>query len=320
FFIPQRTTRVDANALYEIDDRGRDIGQIDLEGGWATHLQRAEDFRLDDPHDIAFRAFRKHEAPRVNSPSEAARIAVPDRAFWEAATAKQLSAAQAHAAGRIALIGDCNTATLGWYIDFRGMQQAMFDLIEQPALVHAVMEKGVEYAIERGKFCIDHGLCILRLNDSVANMSVISPATWREFIRPHMTEICDELHNYAPDTRIYCHICGNILPVIEDLAGTGLDCIGPLDPLGGFSVAEARARVGTEMILLGGVNTLDFINADPAQIKEQARACIRAGQVRGSRYILSSGCVVPPGARKENLLALRRAAELEACTFQNVSN
>ena len=30
---------------------------------------------------------------------------------------------------------------------------------------------------------------------------------------------------------IYCHICGNVLPVVELLVDAGLDCIAPLDRL-----------------------------------------------------------------------------------------
>ena len=309
FFLPARRTREEGDQLVEVDARGRRVGRIDLAGGWGTHLERAADFRIEDPEHVAFRAFRKHPEPRVSSTRDAARIAVPDRRFWEATVGECVSAAQAHAGNRFALAGDCDTATLAWYIDFRGMQQAMFDLLEEPDLVHAVMEKGVAYAIERGKFCIDRGLRILRLNDSVANMSVISPTSWREFILPHLRTVCAELHAYEPAARIYCHICGDIMPIVEDLIATGLDAIGPLDPLGGFTVAEARARSGDDITLLGGVNTMDFIAAAPAAIEAQARDCILAGQVAGSRYILSSGCVVPPGASADNLRALRRAAE-----------
>ncbi len=310
FFIPRRRTRSESGSLFEVDSRNRSVGRIDLAGGWATHLERAEDFQIENPFHIAYRAFRKHEAPRVHSVLDAARIAVPDGSFWRQQMDEALSAAKVHADGRVALIGDCDTATLAWYIEFRGMQQAMIDLLDDPFLVHAVMEKGVVYAIERGKFCIDHGLQILRINDSVANMTVISPLLWREFILPHLRDVCTELHRYAPDVKLYCHICGNILPVIEDLLDTGLDGIGPLDPLGGFSVAEARSRAGGAVTLLGGVHTMDLLHASPRDIEAQARRCIAEGQVEGSRYVLSSGCVVPPLTDRDNLLALRRASEI----------
>jgi uroporphyrinogen-III decarboxylase len=170
------------------------------------------------------------------------------------------------------------------------------------------MEKGAAHAIEKGKFHIDTGLKMLRLNDSVANMSVISPQHWREFILPHMKTVCDELHGYRSGVRIYCHICGNVMPIMEDLITTGLDCIGPLDPLGNFTCAQAREAVGDRIALMGGVNTLSFLNSTPEELVEEARVCIE-GAGRNGGYILGSGCVIPRSAPKENLLALATASE-----------
>lgn len=311
-FLPARKTRWVKDRLVEVDQHENRVGEIDLSGGWATHLDNAGDFSIENPEHIGFRTFRKHHAPRVNTLEDARRIAIPDQAFWATHFEDRLKRAKARAGDQIALIGDCDSATLAWYIEFRGMEQAMYDLMEEPEIVHAVMEKGVEYAIERGRFCIDQGLNILRLNDSVGNMSVISPSLWREFIKPHMTTVCSELHRYASGAKIYCHICGNVLPIMPDLVETGLDAIGPLDPLGGFSVAQAREKAGQAITLMGGVNTLDFIHAQPENLRQQALECIRQGQIGNSRFILGSGCVVPPSANPANLVALLLASECAA--------
>jgi uroporphyrinogen-III decarboxylase len=140
-------------------------------------------------------------------------------------------------------------------------------------------------------------------------MSLISPEAWREFVFPHMKTVCDEIHGYDPGVRIYCHICGNVTPILEDLVETGLDCIAPLDPLGAMEPGAVREVVGDRVSLMGGVDTLAFIQARPEEIEAQARACIRGAGERGA-YVLGSGCVVPRAAPAENLQALRRAADL----------
>ena len=71
------------------------------------------------------------------------------------------------------------SATLAFSVLLRGMNDALLDLIEDPPLVDAIMDKGAAIVIEKGKFFTDNGIDILRLNDSVANMSVISPKAWR---------------------------------------------------------------------------------------------------------------------------------------------
>lgn len=87
------------------------------------------------------------------------------------------------------------------------------------------MEKGAAIAVEKGKFNLELGIEVLRLNDSVGNMSVISPEHWREFVFPHLKQVFDTLHAYDPQACIYCPICGNILPVAEDLARTRLETV-----------------------------------------------------------------------------------------------
>jgi uroporphyrinogen-III decarboxylase len=313
FVFPARRTIEKDGTLLEVDDHGRYLGTIDRQGGWATQREDDGDFQLEDPAAIAFLGFRHYDGPLIRTVAEAASIAVPDRAFYEAAGYRDLLVQMRHyAGGRVACLGDCDTGTLAWLVRFRGLQQALMDLIEAPQLVHTIMARGAAYAIERGKLNLDAGLRILRVNDSVANMSLISPEQWKQFILPHFKTICSELHSYCRDARIYCHICGNVLPILELLEETGLDCIGPLDPLGGFTVADARRRVGEHTVLMGGVNTQALAQASAGDVKAEARRCIRAGVRQGGRYILGSGCMVPRSTPRENLLALVAAARSEA--------
>jgi hypothetical protein len=308
FHFPPRRTERRGGVLLHVDQRGRRMGRIDLEGGLQTELDEPTDFRADDPLWMAFSHFYHGAEPFVRGLEDAARIAVPSRAVYrELGWAERQREVVAEVGDDLALIGDCSSATLAFCVALRGMERAMFDLVERPELVHALMEKGAAIAAEKGKLAIDLGLEVLRLNDSVANMSVISPRHWREFILPHMRDVCTELHRYSREALVYCHICGNVLPVLEDIVATGVDCIGPLDPLGGFTAAQARAMVGDRVALMGGVDTQTFVRGSEAEVESEARACM-AGAAAGGGFVLGSGCVIPRTARRENLVALARAA------------
>jgi uroporphyrinogen-III decarboxylase len=302
FIFPARKTEPEGEVLYEIDKSGRRLGPIDLAGGLATHLFDASDFRLNDPYFIAHQNFWRCREPFIKDLSDVKKMVVPQKSYYEetgyGAYQRQMLA---YAGDRIALIGDCDAATLAFYAGFRGIEQALLDFYDNPHLIHAVMEKGAARSIERGKFNIDLGLRILRLNDSMGNMALISPQHWREFIFPHLKTVCDDLHRYCPKVKIYCHICGDVMPIIELLVETGLDCIAPLDPLGGFSVADARRAVGDNMVLMGGIDALSFIHSTEAQITAEARRCLKEGTVGRRGFVLGSGCVVPRGAKKETL-------------------
>ena len=304
FLFPPRRIRCEDDQLIEVDETGRRLGEIDMEGGLATRLDRWEDFCIDDPHHLAFRTLWCHEKPFLQDEADLGKMAVPEKSFYEAAGYGDLVREMlVYAGDNVGLAGDCDSATLAFCVSLRGMQQALFDMIDSPNMVHRLMEKGSVYAIERGKFLVDCGLRILRLNDSVGNMSVISPALWKEFVYPHMKDVCDELHAYCPEVKIYCHICGNVLPIVELLVETGLDCIAPLDPLGGFSVADVRQRVGDQFVLMGGVNTMSFVNSSPEEIRAEAVRCIEEGD-RDGGFVLGSGCALPGDTKRENLEAL----------------
>lgn len=308
FHFPMRKILTEGETVYEVGADNRKIGMIDMKGGLATHLFDVNDYVLEDPFVIAYYQFKTSDEPFVRSIGDIKRIAVPDKQFykqigWEGAQIAAIKSAN----GKIALIGDCGTATLAFYVCLRGMTRAMFDLVDEPEMVHYAMEKGAAIAIERGKFNIDMGIKVLRLNDSVGNMSVISPAHWRTFIKPYMKTVCEELHRYDKNVRIYCHICGNTLPILEDLIETGLDCIAPLDPMGGFTCKQARECVGRRAALMGGVNTMSFIDNTEEEIYDEAVTCMRAAGQKGG-FILGSGCVVPRGAKSANIAAIVRAA------------
>jgi hypothetical protein len=309
FHFPKRAVAMENGRVYELDENGRRIGGIDMLGGLITNLYDPDDFDIEDPYRVAYNHFWKSDRPLVTNIGDAKRISVPNRKFYEEIGCEERQRRILKSSdGKVALIGDCHSATLAFYVELRGMNAALIDLVENPKLVHSVMEKGVAIAIERGKFNIDMGIKILRLNDSVANMSVISPEHWRVFIYPHMKEVCDELHHYDPEAAIYCHVCGNVLPIVEDLVKTGLDCIGPLDPLGGFTPKDVRERVGDSVSLMGGVNTLSFIQRTPEEVIDEAKRCIVEAGERGG-YILGSGCVIPRNAERDNIRALRAACE-----------
>lgn len=306
-FPPRRIELVDG-AYVHLDPGGRRLGRVDIEGGWATHFDdpaavdiARDEVMFDYAHFLASR-------PALADESDLRRMAIPAAAFYEkAGYGREVDEIAAEAGNAIALIGDCSSGTLAFHVAMRGMDQALLDLYDHPRLVHASMEKGIALCIERAKFFLAHGIKTLRYNDSVANMSVISPDQWREFIFPGIKRFCDTVHGCDAQARIYCHICGNILPIARDLAATGLDCISPLDPLGGMTVAEVRQAVGDDVILMGGVNTLALLNARPQEVEADARRCIQEGN-RNGRFILGSGCVVPRATPMASLRAMRAAA------------
>jgi len=308
FHFPERIIREKQGTVYEVDAEGEILGLVDMDGGLITHVNNPKTCALTDPRFVAFSHYYAANQPFVRDFSDVKKMIVPEKDFYNEYGCRYRQDKAVEAADGLGVVGDCSSPTMAFLAIMRGMNNAMLDLYDNPDLVHAIMDKGAGIAVERGKFLIDSGIRILRINDSVGNMSIISPAQWREFVLPHFKDVCTELHRYDPNVKLYCHICGNILPIAEDLVETGLDCIAPLDPLGGFTPADIRKRVGNAVALMGGVNTVSFVQKTPEEIESEAAACIQgAGQAGG--FIIGSGCAVPRDAALVNLQALKTACE-----------
>ena len=95
------------------------------------------------------------------------------------------------------------------------------------------------------------------------------------------------------------HICGNTR---AHLAGLGrLGCaIVDLDSM--VPLAEARARMGPDQVLLGNLNPVAVLrNGTPAAVTAAVAACHREA---GPRFVVGAGCEVPPDTPEANLRAL----------------
>ena len=309
FFFPARNIKSISAILHETDDSGKVLGEIDTDGGLATILNDVSQDIVDisNPYYIAFCQFYKRKNPWVENVEDANRIAVPDGGFYRSlGFDKMLKRMQENAHG-MAVIGDCGTGSLSHLVYMMGMERAMFAMVDNPKLAHMILEKGTQIAVEKGKVCIDSGLKILRLNDSVGNMSVVSPEMWKEFVLPVFREVCCELKSYCPDVLIYSHICGNVFPVAKELASSGIDCIGPMDPLGGYCPAEYRKSAGDNICLMGGVNTITLLNGSREDVAAECIGCIKQAGSKGG-YVLGSGCAVPRDTPSENIKAMVEAA------------
>lgn len=306
FLMPRRHVIEENGELIQVTGYGRKLGPVDLSCGWVTRMSDPADFDLSDPLIMMNpQSYAARTAP-VQSMDDVSRIVVPSAEWYEAqGYGDILEKAIAEAGDRIALIGDCNTGTLSFCIAVRGMMDTMTDMIDDPELIHACMEKGVAISLERARFFLNHGVRVLRYNDSSANMKLISADMWREYIASHLQHFCDEVHRMDAEAEIYCHICGDVRPILRDLTTIGLNCIAPLDPLGGCRVEDMRRLVGKEFALMGGVNTLSLLRGTPEEVRAEAVRCIRAG---GTGYILGSGCAVARDTPPENLLALIEAS------------
>ena len=312
---PLRRIHREDGDVFEMSKDGRKIGRIDMVGGLTTIIADRKDYVLEDPVRMANACHWHAHDPPVDSLEDVERIAVPDASvFDELEWGVSLDKIRGRCGKKIALIADCCSPMTAFLVALRGQDRVMFDLNEQPKLIHALLDKGLAIAYEKAKYWIDHGLKIIRINDSAHYPELLSNNQWRTYIAPRLKRFCQKIHAYDHDAKVICHICGDIYPILHDIIETHLDCIGPIDPHGGHSVHKIRQEVGKDVLLMGGINTLSFVSSAPHAIYDETRQAIMEGGTDG-RFIVSSGCLLPRTARADNIKACVDAAKSFAKQF-----
>jgi hypothetical protein len=283
---PRRVLR-EGTQVFEVDPAtGAKIGTIDMDGGWATRP-------LVPPHHVRTLA------------DVAAIPEAPAQSYWDNGMCVAIQQTVRDAGEDHAVVGRPLGFTMNWLLQMGGPDGGLMLLYDEPRVVHALFEKGLRIAIEQTRAMSRAGVEVYMLGDASASCDVISPAHFKEFVFPYYRTYCDEVHRLGH--LVYVHICGDQRPLAEMLADTGVDCIEPMDPLGGVDPAEMKRRVGGRVALMGGVSTLTLLRGTPQQVEAEARSCIDKAAAGGG-YILAAGCMVPRDTPEDNVRAMVRTA------------
>lgn len=163
----------------------------------------------------------------------------------------------------------------------------------QPIL-ERLIDKITDFLLDFGRALIERGANVLLIPEPTASASMISPPVFRRIVLPRLQKIVNEL-------RVPCilHICGDTTSLLESMAQTGASVLS-LDQC--MDLAEARAVI--PQAVLGG--NVDPVNSLFMGTTEQVEADTLRSLSKGgrSRFILMSGCGIPPKAPVENIEAM----------------
>lgn len=196
------------------------------------------------------------------------------------------------------------------YMELFGYQQALLYLYDDPAKVHAILDRYAEGSADLGIRQAQRGVDAVLISSAFAGGGFISPRHYEQFVLPYEKKVIDRIHQ-TTGVPVYIHTCGAIGDRLELMAATGADGIDTLDPppLGNVDLPDAKRRIGDRLFIKGNIDPVNTLLAkSPEEVRADAlwRLSVAAP---GSGYILSSACSVAPRVPPENLTVLVEAAE-----------
>ncbi len=184
----------------------------------------------------------------------------------------------------------------------RGVQQILVDMIDEPGVVDEILDLTAEVALKLGRWLVASGAHGLMLGEATCSPSFISPAFYRRFVQSRHRQLVAELKE-AGWQAVGLHICGDTTATLEDIIATGVDIV-DIDYQVPASKAVAIAR--NRVALRGNLDpSADLRFGHPEGLRAKVQALAR--EVEGARWIVSSGCDIPPETPREAIMALAQS-------------
>jgi uroporphyrinogen decarboxylase len=180
----------------------------------------------------------------------------------------------------------------------RGTDQTNRKALEQ------MLDLATQTLIRFGMAEIQAGAHLIQCGDSLASANVISPEMYRTWVLPWHQQVFCAWKEAGALTVL--HICGNNTRILDLLVETGADIVA-IDHL--VDLQAAKRRIGSQVCLIGNVDPVGtMLQGSVIDVEQAAVTCLEAA-APGGRYILGTGCEVPPETPLENLKALVRVGK-----------
>ncbi len=185
----------------------------------------------------------------------------------------------------------------------RGVENLMFDIMDEPEFFEKLLDFSLDVSLTYARKLVQAGADQIQAGEALCSPNFINPKIYRTFILPRQTIWAEELRKFGCRSTII-HICGDITPILPDLARTGATCY-DVDHMVNMKTARTlcgaavRGNIDPSAVILQGT---------PADVEAAAKAVLDETHDL-SGVILGTGCDVPPPASNENVRMLTLATE-----------
>jgi uroporphyrinogen decarboxylase len=190
----------------------------------------------------------------------------------------------------------------------RGLEQLLMDFVLNPGLADRILDFPCQYHLTAARKLVELGVDMIWLGDDVGaqNAMMISPQTWRCFLKPRMANFTSTLKSMKRDLKVAYHSDGNITPIIPDLIEIGIDVLNPIQPKS-MDPVRLKNLYGHRLCFWGSIDeqeTLPF--GSPADVRAEVLLRLRTLGKKGG-LILGPTHHVQLDTPMENFWAMAEA-------------
>ncbi len=227
----------------------------------------------------------------------------PSRFDYEAAETLARNAAQ-----EFAVIGPW-VSFFEIYCQLRGLDQELMDVMMNPDLVHAILDRIESIQTEMMKRFFEAAgdvVDLVFISDDMGMQEnlLVSLDTWDEYFKARMKRWCDLIHSYG--IKVFFHSDGAMEPLIPRLIDCGIDVLNPIQHVcPGMDTVALGERYGDQLIFHGGIDNQSVLPFGSVEdVRAETQRCLETLGAGGKGYICCSCHNVQAGTPVENILAM----------------
>jgi uroporphyrinogen-III decarboxylase len=187
-----------------------------------------------------------------------------------------------------------------------GTEELIYALMDFPKTVQALLKIMTAQNLEAVKLSAQAGYeFFLTWEDS--STQNYSPQMYAQYIAPELGSWCGILKTYGK--HYIQHACGHVRGLLPQMKRHGILAVESLSPMptGDVTMAEARAELGSEVGIIGGIEPTELLNRSLAELAPYVEQVI--SDCSGGPFILANSDSCPPGVTAEKFRLIARIAK-----------
>lgn len=195
-----------------------------------------------------------------------------------------------------------------WHL--RGMEQLFIDFFLNKEFASSLFDIITEVRCKMAERFVKAGVDILRLGDDIGSEKgmLMSPATWREWLKPRLKRVIDAAKEIDPEIPIFYHSDGDLREVIPELIEIGVTILNPVQPEC-MDPEELKKKYGDKLSFWGTIGTQTTMPfGKPEDVKRAVKKSIQTVG-KGGGLVISPTHSIEKDVPWENIVALFEAVE-----------
>lgn len=196
------------------------------------------------------------------------------------------------------------------YTWMTGMEETMVNLLTNPELVRAALDRIAGYfmqKVERLADCLEGQIDLLHMGDDLGGQQtlLISRELYRALIQPVHRRIIDHAHKVLPEAKILYHSDGAVFDILPDLIDAGVDVLEAVQTdADGMDPRRLKSTYGERLGFHGAISVQALLPRSSAEHvrSECQRLCDVLG--KGGGYIAAPSHAMQAGTPVENVWAM----------------